>query len=54
MTYLEAAEHAERAGKAAKSAKGHAEDHAERKIAESLQELSLAVQTLAEAMHRQG
>ncbi|WP_350351886.1 hypothetical protein ABS642_00805 [Microbacterium sp. A8/3-1] len=49
MTYLAAAEHAERAAKAARSAKASAEDRAEKKIAESLLELSLAVKELAEA-----
>ncbi|CAN7518968.1 hypothetical protein LJR042_003546 [Microbacterium maritypicum] len=52
MTYLEAAEHAESAGKAAKAAKAHSDNHRDRKLAEAVQELSLAVQVLAEAMHR--
>lgn len=52
MTYLEAAEHAERAEKAAKTAKAHAENHHERKLAEAVMELSLAVKELSEAAWR--
>ena len=52
MTYLEAAEHAKKAASAAGSSKSHYTDHEDRKLAEAVKELSLAVQELAEQLHR--
>lgn len=52
MTYRDAAEHAEQAARAAQTAKINYNDHADRKFAEAVHELSLAVKELSEQLHR--